>query len=299
MTGYVRVRAPVASLRKAPVDAAPARGSRATMESQLLYNEVLAVREGQGEWLSVEALEQEKCVAGTWQGYPGWVQKKDVAACEGPGPYNCVVKAAFTVARATPSAEGASVFPLSLGTRLLVAEEARGFAGFLMEAGKMGWVAKGDAAPMPPVGPVAAAEVVRLSRLFLCTAYLWGGRSMPMPWAGGPLMGVDCSGLVNLAFRAAGVDLPRNAHDQWKRAAPIEAGALRPGDLIFLAKPGAADPVSHVMIYLGGEQLIEAAETGDAVRIRTLPERLGADLEGLAEGRAPGGAKKIYFGRIL
>jgi cell wall-associated NlpC family hydrolase len=295
----MRVRAPVANLRKMPVDAAPARGSRASMESQLLYNEVLAVRGERGEWLYVEALEQEKCVAGTWQGYPGWVRKKDAAPCEGPGPYNCVVKAAFAVVRSSPSPGGAAVFPLSLGTRLLLTEEERGFTGFAMEGGRTGWVAKGEAAHMSPGGPVAAAEVVRLARLFLGTPYLWGGRSMPMPLVGGPAMGVDCSGLVSLAFRAAGIDVPRDAHDQWKRAAPIEAGALKAGDLIFLAKPGGADPVGHVMLYIGGGQLIEATETGDTVRIRTLSERLGADLEGLAGGRATGGAKSVYFGRIL
>jgi cell wall-associated NlpC family hydrolase len=299
MTGYVRVRVPVAGLRELPVHAAPAPGRDPMQESQLLFNEVLAVRREQGEWLAVEALEQEKCVSGTWQGYPGWVQEKDVAPCDGPGMYNCVVQAAFTVVRATPSAEGAAIFPLSLGTRLLLTEKARGFAGFAVEGGKTGWVAKGDVASMPAGGPVAGAEVAGLARLFVGTPYLWGGRSMPVPWAAGPPMGVDCSGLVNLAFRAVGIDVPRNAQDQCKKAAPIEAGALKAGDLVFLAKSGGADPISHVLLYLGGGELIEAAETGRAVCIRMLSQGLGADLEGLAEGRAPGAVKKIYFGRIV
>jgi len=286
-------------VRKMAVDAAPAPGRDPMQESQLLFNEVVAVRGERGEWLAVEALEQEKCVSGTWQGYPGWVQRKDVAPCDGPGAYNCVVRGAFTVVRASPSAEGMAVFPLSLGTRLLLTEEQGGFAGFAMEGGKTGWVPKRDLAPMPAGGPATGAEIAGLARLFLGTPYLWGGRSMPMPWGAGPPMGVDCSGLVNLALRAAGIDVPRNAQDQCKKAAPIEAGALRAGDLVFLAKSGGADLVSHVMIYLGGGEIIEAAETGRAVCISMLSQRLGADLEGLAEGRAPGAAKKVYFGRIL
>ncbi len=299
MTCYMCVKVPVANLRKTPKEAMPLLVRDEMQESQLLFNEVVAIREERGDWLAVDAVEQQKLVDGTWQGYPGWMRRKDLAPADGPAPYNGVVKAPFTTARILPAAKAAAVFPLGLGTRLSFTDEAKGFLGFAMEGGKPAWVAKDAIASMPPKGGVKPAEVVRLARLFLGAVYLWGGRSMPMPWAVGPVMGIDCSALVSLAFRAAGIDLPRDAHDQCKAASSIEAASLKAADLIFLASAGVDDTVRHVMVHLGGERLIEAAETGDMVRISTFRERLGVSLKEIAKGHGTGPERKIYFGRIL
>ena len=154
-----------------------------------------------------------------------------------------------------------------------------------MDGRHIGWVPKRDIARTADGPPVRerAADLVRTARLFLGAAYLWGGRSMPMPWSRGPVMGVDCSGLINLVFRALHLDLPRDAHDQWMTATAVAAQALRPGDLIFLSRPGEAGSVNHVMLSLGGEQFIEAAETGDIVRIRTFSQMFGLGLRALEE----------------
>jgi len=111
-------------------------------------------------------------------------------------------------------------------------------------------------------------------------------------------MGVDCSGLVSLAFRAAGVELPRDAHDQLRVTTAVRADSLLPGDLVFLSRDGRPDSINHVMLSLGGERFIEAAETGDVVRIRTFRETMGKDLAGLEEKALATNGKRIYFGRI-
>ncbi|MGF1428796.1 C40 family peptidase [Kitasatospora sp. LaBMicrA B282] len=101
--------------------------------------------------------------------------------------------------------------------------------------------------------------------------YLWGGD--------GP-DGYDCSGLVQQAYRRAGIELPRVADDQYAATTPVAADQLRRGDLIFWSDSGRASGIHHVAIYLGDSRYVEAPRPGRSVRIATLsagyyPTQLG------------------------
>ncbi|NET36002.1 MAG: C40 family peptidase [Cyanothece sp. SIO1E1] len=77
--------------------------------------------------------------------------------------------------------------------------------------------------------------------------YLWGGTVGP---------NYDCSGLMQTAFAATGIWLPRDAYQQeaFVQALPIEA--LRPGDLIFF---GQTERANHVGLYLGEGNYIHSS----------------------------------------
>ena len=69
----------------------------------------------------------------------------------------------------------------------------------------------------------------------------------------------DCSGLINLVYRAHGLELPRNSRHMHKRAAPLKTGKdLRPGDLAFLAHPESKKKINHVLMYLGNDTFLES-----------------------------------------
>ncbi len=103
------------------------------------------------------------------------------------------------------------------------------------------------------------------------TPYVWGGET--------PGVGFDCSGLVQAAYEAAGVALPRVAQDQFDAGPELPPGApLDPGDLVFFGS-GPTD-VSHVGIFVGIEAgqavMVDAPYTGVDVRVEPFPTEVGA-----------------------
>ncbi|SCX52627.1 NlpC/P60 family protein [Klenkia marina] len=83
----------------------------------------------------------------------------------------------------------------------------------------------------------------------------------------------DCSGLTTQAFAAAGVELPRRSADQATVGTPVDRAALQPGDLVFYYSP-----VSHVGIYIGNGQMVNAlnSDTGVVVSSVDMPGYAGA-----------------------
>lgn len=77
--------------------------------------------------------------------------------------------------------------------------------------------------------------------------YLWGGTVGP---------NYDCSGLVQTAFAATGIWLPRDAYQQEAFVQLIELEQLQPGDLIFF---GTSERTTHVGLYLGDGHYIHSS----------------------------------------
>lgn len=151
---------------------------------------------------------------------------------------------------------------------------------------------------LPPIDPdekVMRARILEAALLHTGSPYLWGGRSLYEPDYKKNITGVDCSGLVNGAFRAAGWIIPRDAHEQYMKARRIEPKEAKPGDLIFLAKEEKPDKIVHVAFYLGDNQIFEAPQTGEVVRKISAQDRFGAPVEGLQNGMKVKD-RIIYFG---
>jgi cell wall-associated NlpC family hydrolase len=111
--------------------------------------------------------------------------------------------------------------------------------------------------------------------------------------------GVDCSSLTNLAYRVNWLDIPRDAHDQWKASTQIAHDALEPADLIFVSAEEDHDKITHVMMCLTGEEFIEALETGSVAFINSFKNKFGFTLHEAAKQGFIVNKRKIYFGSIL
>lgn len=91
----------------------------------------------------------------------------------------------------------------------------------------------------------------------------------PYQWGATGPNSYDCSGLVQHAYAAAGVALPRVAVDQYFAGTHPDTPDLLPGDLLFWATDTSdATTIHHVAIYLGGGYMLAAPHTGAFVSVQ-------------------------------
>ena len=216
------MRVPVADLRAEP-------HARATVTSQALLGEAVVPLETiGGGWARVRA---------ALDGYEGFLALAALDGGGGPAPTHAV-RARATLLFPGPGIKRSPAVRLPLGARLAILPD-----GVPTEEGLVacagGWVHASHLAPLdaPPAHERSPAGVLEAATRWLDAPYLWGGRTPD---------GCDCSGLVQGAARAAGIDLPRDSGDQERALGHEVAPAARaPGDLAFW--PGhvavlAADP---------------------------------------------------------
>jgi peptidoglycan DL-endopeptidase CwlO len=111
----------------------------------------------------------------------------------------------------------------------------------------------------------AVATVISYAEAQLGKPYLWGGT--------GP-DAFDCSGLVMMAYRAAGIDIPRTSQEQWAWGPRISPSQVEPGDLVFfVGSDGTPTSPGHVGLVIGRGLMIEAYATGFPIRIAPYTDR--------------------------
>ncbi|GAA2890889.1 hypothetical protein GCM10010517_55160 [Streptosporangium fragile] len=115
---------------------------------------------------------------------------------------------------------------------------------------------------------VRARKAVSVAKKQVGDPYRWG--------ASGP-GAFDCSGLVQFAWRKAGVSLPRITHSQYRAIRKkVSWSNLRPGDLLFFSGKG------HVGMYVGNGRMVHSPSSGKTVRIVKLEGYYRSSFAGAA-----------------
>jgi len=110
-----------------------------------------------------------------------------------------------------------------------------------------------------------ASAAISYAQQQLGKPYLWGGT--------GP-DSFDCSGLVMMAYRAAGITIPRTSEQQWTWGPRIQPGHEEAGDLVFFTgSDGTPTSPGHVAMVLGKGMMIEAEEAGVPIHIVSYSDR--------------------------
>ena len=95
-----------------------------------------------------------------------------------------------------------------------------------------------------------------------------GRQGLPYVWGAAGPKSFDCSGLVQWAMAQAGVQMPRVAADQARTGPAVPVSQLQPGDLLFYhTDPTDPGYISHVAIYLGNDEMLQAPQTGENVEV--------------------------------
>jgi peptidoglycan DL-endopeptidase CwlO len=116
-------------------------------------------------------------------------------------------------------------------------------------------------------------------------AYAEAQIGKPYVWGGTGPDGYDCSGLVMMAYRAAGIDIPRTSQEQWAWGPRIAPGGEEPGDLVFFAgSDGTPTDPGHVGLVIGNHLMVEAYATGFPIRISSFGLGTSAPGDGTVVG---------------
>lgn len=247
----MEVRAPAAALRRHPqpdaeLDSEALRGERVT-----LFEE----REGWA-WAQLEH-----------DNYVGYLPAE---ALRNPAPMSPTHKVAAlrSFVFPGPDIKLAPLEALSFGARVSVLGPSGDFARF---DGGFLW-----ARHLAPVG-IHEEDFVAVAERFTGVPYLWGGKTA---------LGIDCSGLVQLALQAARISAPRDSdHQEQDLGAQLAPGdPLRRGDLVFW--PG------HVGIMRDAETLLHA--NGHAMMVTTDPLGVVRARIETAGGGPPMNCKRLW-----
>lgn len=214
-----------------PLSIVPVRSEpsdRAEQVTQWLFGETADVLEASAKWALLKFHHD---------GYQGWVDRKQMApARDGVdlGP--------------TRSIEQFLHIPTAAGTMLLpfgAVLPAYNGGAFTMGGEQLAFPGRTTAQP----NGTPVMRLLALKDQWMNTPYLWGGRSP---------FGVDCSGLTQMLFLAAGLGLPRDAWQQAELGKPVDFIDLATsGDLAFFDNDEGR--IIHVGIILEKHAILHAS----------------------------------------
>lgn len=96
-------------------------------------------------------------------------------------------------------------------------------------------------------------NIIEEANSWIGTPYCYGGENRS---------GTDCSGFVMKVFRAAGIQLPRTASEQFTLGKSVDLSQARHGDLVFFQR---GSRISHVGIYIGDNQIVHSSQSRGVV----------------------------------
>jgi cell wall-associated NlpC family hydrolase len=198
-----RVTVPVAPLRRAPAD-------DAALDTEVLSGETVMIYDRAHGWAWVQ-LQQDN--------YVGYVPEQALSKTAALPTHRLAVLRSFAYPAA--SMKLPPVAHYSLGAMVTVIGESGDFAE----------LADGSFIWRPHLAPLDQfqSDTVTVAEQFLGTPYLWGGKTS---------LGLDCSGLTQLALSGCGIEAPRDSDMQevaLGRLLPVSAdlSGLQRGDLVF------------------------------------------------------------------
>jgi len=235
----------VAHLSIVPMRAEPSDNSE--MVNQLLFGEIFSVLAVERQWRQIKL---------SHDSYIGWIdekQYKEISKQEHAQLLattkhyvSDLIHPIFKEGQQFLIPMGSMLYQLNDGVSSVVAKDTYVFYGNVQVSEKQFIVTKNN--------------IISHAFKYLCTPYLWGGRSA---------LGIDCSGFTQMVFRLSHINLKRDAYQQAQQGTLIlDFKQAQVGDLAFFSN--AKGKITHVGIILDKQQIIHAS---GEVRIDQLTEK--------------------------
>jgi cell wall-associated NlpC family hydrolase len=228
----MQLLAPIATLHRAPAVDAP-------QETQVLFGETLRVFDVTDGWAWVQLQHDH---------YVGYIRQDFLSATIYNPTHHVTVPTTLLYPKPNIKTQPTKILPMNAQLSVIAKQDQ------LLELVTGGFVFASHAAPILE----KKSDFVEVAQQFLHTPYLWGGKSSH---------GLDCSGLVQTALHACGVNCPRDADMQ-----EIELGtALRINDLDGLKRGDLVFWDGHVGIMENDTTLLHA--NGHHMQVTSEPLR--------------------------
>ncbi len=238
----MEVKEGVVDLRREPRPDSP-------IDTQALYGERVTVYDEEEGWAWAQLAAD---------GYVGWIAANALwSELSAPTHRVCVPR---TFVYPAASIKQPPELALPLAAEVSIVDERESF----LVTRDRGFIWRTHLAPLD----APADDFVAVAERLIGAPYLWGGKSS---------IGVDCSGLVQIALAAAGRKAPRDSDMQEAQlGAPIEIGApLMRGDLVFWKGHVGVMRDEATLLHANGTHMLVSSEPLERVRARTLEAGAG------------------------
>jgi cell wall-associated NlpC family hydrolase len=221
----------------------------AAVDTQVLYGERVTVYDEEEGWAWAQLARD---------GYVGWIGANVLWSELSAPTHRVCVPRTFVYPAASIKQPPLLALPLSAEVAIVEARD-----NFLVTRDR-GFIWRSHLAALDQ----PAQDFVAVAETLIGAPYLWGGKSV---------IGVDCSGLVQIALAAAGRKAPRDSDMQEAQlGAPVESGApLQRGDLIFWKGHVGIMRDPHTLLHANGTHMLVSSEPLALVRTRNLDAGAG------------------------
>ena len=215
------------------VPAAPVRKKgfhQSEMTNQLLFGETARILKAKKKWIKIKSL---------FDGYEGWVISSQFEEVD---EEIAITDHSYVTAEPVNAVDlGSTTMSIPIGSTLPGFDNGKGSMGSFQYKYPGQCIKRNDLFP-------SEERLIQLTARWLNAPYLWGGKT---------ILGVDCSGFVQVNYKMMGIDLKRDAWQQAKQGGKVKAlNCAKAGDLAFFDDK---EEIVHVGILLSQNEIIHAS----------------------------------------